>query len=653
MPTIRRFSLIITAPTGSRIVRLLPEGEVTLGRNPICDIVLSEEQISRQHAKLVVHDGVVSIEDLGSNNGTFVNGERITSHALSGGEVITIGSFKLSVTEGADTTEGKRREIPAGSNQSRTPVPALARPTRPPMLSSPSGSVPSVPASLSAMPPTGGVSPVTPRQEPVAVQSAVAPLPIEDHEEELNPWNSEDGSGEIAATGPLSEDDFEAPFEEEDQTVRLRSDQVNKASGSRRAERMDQFEVLDIGSLPRSRERGPERAAEEIRRVEILARVAEAFACRPQSAHKELIDAIVLALDADTAVLLYGEGPSLDEMRPRAIHHREPLDAGEVPVSRTVVKEVLERKSAIIAGDVRGDERFEVGASLFLYNVASVIAAPLMHQSRVLGVLYVNRWRGGPFEERDLALVSMLAHMAALAQGNGSGTRAAPSPEEAEGERCRISLGRQLTEAAAAEIAESLARGEQQLGTFTSEEGTALVASIAEVEPFLNRLGPGRTGELLCNWQERFRAAVLEAGGVVISIDGLWAKALFRAEGGARKDPAAALNCALGCRKTLTEWFAERLPRMRIRPRFGVHTARYFSGLWGPREAPGLTAVGEALEGAAHLELAAAPGEILASPAALSLVEGRFELGPVDPSRLAGVPEDLAQAFAVFGPASR
>src|SRR5690606_37256980 len=129
--------------------------------------------------------------------------------------------------------------------------------------------------------------------------------------------------------------------------VRLRPDQINKASSGRRAERIDQFEVLDIGALPRSRDRSPERAAEDIRRVELVARVAEAFTRRPQNAYKELIDAIVLALDADTAVLLFGEGPSLDEMKPKAIHHREPLDAGEVPVSRTVVKEVLERKTAI------------------------------------------------------------------------------------------------------------------------------------------------------------------------------------------------------------------------------------------------------------------------------------------------------------------
>jgi pSer/pThr/pTyr-binding forkhead associated (FHA) protein len=73
--------------------------ETTLGRSADCPIVLSNPLASRQHAKVVLKSGgVLEIVDLGSSNGTRVNGELITSpRALASGDVISIGSDLLEV----------------------------------------------------------------------------------------------------------------------------------------------------------------------------------------------------------------------------------------------------------------------------------------------------------------------------------------------------------------------------------------------------------------------------------------------------------------------------------------------------------------------------------------------------------------------------
>jgi pSer/pThr/pTyr-binding forkhead associated (FHA) protein len=95
-----RFVLVVTHPSGQHYFFPLREGAVTLGRNNLCDIILSEEQISRRHAKLSLHDNVLTLEDLSSHNGTFINGKRITeAHTLAGSEFIAIGSFRLSISE--------------------------------------------------------------------------------------------------------------------------------------------------------------------------------------------------------------------------------------------------------------------------------------------------------------------------------------------------------------------------------------------------------------------------------------------------------------------------------------------------------------------------------------------------------------------------
>lgn len=66
-----------------------------LGRDTAADIVLDDPGISRRHSELrVTNDGphlVTSIRDLDSTNGTFVNGERITSRRLDNGDQITVG----------------------------------------------------------------------------------------------------------------------------------------------------------------------------------------------------------------------------------------------------------------------------------------------------------------------------------------------------------------------------------------------------------------------------------------------------------------------------------------------------------------------------------------------------------------------------------
>ncbi len=70
----------------------LDKDVIALGRAPTNDIVIAEPQVSRQHARIVRQGDVLVLEDLGSTNGTFVNGVRLVSpHVLVGGDVIALG----------------------------------------------------------------------------------------------------------------------------------------------------------------------------------------------------------------------------------------------------------------------------------------------------------------------------------------------------------------------------------------------------------------------------------------------------------------------------------------------------------------------------------------------------------------------------------
>jgi len=88
----------LVLPDGARVA--IADGPVVLGRLPECDVVVNDPNVSRRHAEFRhTVDGVV-VTDLGSTNGTRVNGVPVREQQLASGDEITVGSttmvFELS-----------------------------------------------------------------------------------------------------------------------------------------------------------------------------------------------------------------------------------------------------------------------------------------------------------------------------------------------------------------------------------------------------------------------------------------------------------------------------------------------------------------------------------------------------------------------------
>ncbi|MBK8480064.1 MAG: GGDEF domain-containing protein [Proteobacteria bacterium] len=94
---------------GSQVGQMFKiEGEMVIGRGAECTVPITDEGISRQHLRLTEGaNGEVSITDLGSRNGTIVNGDRVQSRLLADGDRIQIGSttiLKFSYADHLDET---------------------------------------------------------------------------------------------------------------------------------------------------------------------------------------------------------------------------------------------------------------------------------------------------------------------------------------------------------------------------------------------------------------------------------------------------------------------------------------------------------------------------------------------------------------------
>ncbi|HYZ97936.1 MAG TPA: DUF3662 and FHA domain-containing protein [Acidimicrobiales bacterium] len=83
----------LVLPTGERFT--LSEHPITIGRRPESNIVLADPNVSRNHAEIRPQGDGFLLTDLGSTNGTKVNGVRVQQHQLDDGDELTFGNTRL------------------------------------------------------------------------------------------------------------------------------------------------------------------------------------------------------------------------------------------------------------------------------------------------------------------------------------------------------------------------------------------------------------------------------------------------------------------------------------------------------------------------------------------------------------------------------
>ena len=81
----------------------LTKDRSTIGRRPYNDVVIDNLAVSGEHAVIQMAGGQATLEDLGSTNGTYVNGERIDSTHVHDGDRLTLGRTSMTIHLGDRT----------------------------------------------------------------------------------------------------------------------------------------------------------------------------------------------------------------------------------------------------------------------------------------------------------------------------------------------------------------------------------------------------------------------------------------------------------------------------------------------------------------------------------------------------------------------
>jgi class 3 adenylate cyclase len=251
-------------------------------------------------------------------------------------------------------------------------------------------------------------------------------------------------------------------------------------------------------------------------------------------------------------------------------------------VSRAILDLVLQEQEVVISSDLGQDERVQPGQSLALYNIRSVVAAPLKLHDKLRGVLYLHRCGPLAFSKPDSDLVSALAALLA------SGLEQAELKTNVVDEKLRRKA---LERFHPPEIAERLCAGDQ-VSALQEHPASVVVFDIEGFAHLASKVEPRELARILHEYYEILYDKIFANGGSLVKLHDGWALALFGAPAATNREATWAVEAALSL---CTEFSSLALlwPQVgKLALRCAVDTGSVVAGFVGPVDRLEYAAIG-------------------------------------------------------------
>lgn len=128
------FQLVMRSGPTPGAVYPLEGDQLTIGRDSTNGVSINDPEVSRRHARLTFQGGKYVLEDLGSTNGTFVNGQRLSGpHVLKAGDVVALGEqivlmYDAAVIDPGATIASPRNAVRVNPTAAPAPAPVVPPP---------------------------------------------------------------------------------------------------------------------------------------------------------------------------------------------------------------------------------------------------------------------------------------------------------------------------------------------------------------------------------------------------------------------------------------------------------------------------------------------------------------------------------------------
>jgi pSer/pThr/pTyr-binding forkhead associated (FHA) protein len=118
------FQLVVLRGRSATTALKLGDGVTTAGRHDDCQLRIKSSEVSRRHCQFFEKNGLLLVKDLGSSNGTMLNGKKIEGQrVLEPGDELTIGPVKLRVEKVGQAPTAKVSPVTAAPKPGDTAVP--------------------------------------------------------------------------------------------------------------------------------------------------------------------------------------------------------------------------------------------------------------------------------------------------------------------------------------------------------------------------------------------------------------------------------------------------------------------------------------------------------------------------------------------------
>ena len=610
--------LILATAEGQQAIELRPIN--SLGRHPNNSIQLLDKIVSKEHCILEQRDGQFVLRDLGSLNGTYVNGERVRGEQLlRHGDEIALGSTRARYDDGSSPLNFAPPAIGPGAITQQNP-PNMAPPGQ-----------------QGAMPARGGWQPPAASAPPMS-HAAPPPASVQRHSPPY-PY----------ASGPAAQGPPPIPqpqVRQQQQGVGLVPPpypQRPPSLGGTRVDVLDsaraigtQIAALAKGFLPFDQiMHDPQQLRMDYERLRITWELARDIGLERDI--DRLLEKILLALfkfvNADRGVILLREQDGM--LQPRAAHRRDGTDA-PIQVSSTILNHIIKERAAVLTHDASMDFAASKGKSMILNRISSAIVVPLLHEKDVLGALWLDSESLAQFQQKDLELITAVANQAAMFIEN---TLLAKKVEQ------EIVARERFSRLLSPNVAEQVLSGQLEV-----KKGGSLVQECtvfnSDIRGF-TRMSEGAPAqvivEMLNDYFEVMVESIFKYEGTLDKFMGDGIMALWGAPAPHPDDVLRCVRSALDQMELLGTFNRKRI-ELGLSPLaigMGIHTGPLVAGYVGSSKALSYTVIGDTANVSARLCGIALAGQIIVSESTLARLGQRFEVEELPPAQLKGKEKPL------------
>lgn len=587
--------LELTTPEGQRTFEL--KARNTLGRHPDNSIQVLDKIVSKEHCIIELRGGVFILKDLGSLNGTYVNGQKVQGEvALTEGAEITMGQSKARIVRTAE----------------------LPEPTVAPAWEHSTG------ATAAELEAKGPPQPTVPLKPPLAggfrPMSSPTPAPI-GGVSQLN-------TSQIIAGNPPSSSERRLGMK-----TRVDLNDNKRSIGT-------QIDATMKGFLPYEQlANNPVQLAQDYERLRLSHELSREIALERdfQKLLDKILETIFRFVRADRGVILLKEN-GREELVPAASLRRDGTDK-PIPVSSTMMEHVIKERKTVLTHDAAQDFAASKGKSMILNRISSAIVAPLLHDDEILGVLWLDSESLAQFQQKDLEIVTSIANQAAMfIEINILGKKV--EQEAIHRERFSRLLSPNL--------AEKVFSGELEVrkGGQLVQACTVFNSDIRGFTSMSEKATPEAIVEMLNEYFELMVETVFRFEGTLDKFMGDGIMALWGAPVVHEDDAIRSVECALEQRRVLEVYNRSRAQagQEALDVGIGIHTGPLVAGYIGSSRALSYTVIGDTANTSARLCGIALAGQIVVSEVTLEALRGRFEYEELPPAVL----KNKAKPFRCF-----